>query len=347
MLEKNMFLGGSNIRGLAVVAVAAFTVAMSPTMSVAMDPVDWTPGAQLLTNQFSVVGVQRIDILDIGYSGVTNDGTFFQAEPDPTNPSTGTGVFTPFKRVQRASGACGPNNDCIDIGGTTVGTENGFNTDASELKVNFDTKVGNWTRSVLMSEFNITGPGGFIRLDLDANQNGAAGSDTNKLVISDLQIFIEAGAQFKAPENVNPGEGEENSGYTNTFDPGPGTNTLLGEQAAWSLDNAVNGNVDILLQASICGTPGQCGSGKGDMSVFIPIAQLGLFDGNGNALFDGTEQFVFYSEYLYVNDGFEEWRFGDTVVGQVAEPGMLAIFGIGIIGMGVMRRRRRTRNIPG
>ena len=339
MLEKYMFLGGSKIRGLAVAAIAAFTVAVSSTISVAMDPADWSPTAGLpdITSS-GILGYQRIDILDIGDSGFTNDGTFISANPNPTEPSTGTGVFTPFKRVQRSSGVCAASHDCIDIDDTMVGTENGFNTDAPNSQTNFDIVSGSWTRSVTMSEFNITGgPGEFIELQLDANQNGAPGSDKNKLVITDLQIFIGPNPDFKSPEEVTPGEGEENSGYATTFD--PSDNTLLGEYAIWQLDSAANGNVDILLQASICDTPGQCGSGNGDMSVFIPVEHLGSFS--------GTDQFVFYSEYHYVNDGFEEWRFGDTVVADVSEPGVLAMFGVGIIGMGVMRRRRRSQNIPG
>ena len=37
-----------------------------------------------------------------------------------------------------------------------------------------------------------------------------------------------------------------------------------------ALDNATNGDVDVLLQTSICESKGQCGSGHGDLSVWIP-----------------------------------------------------------------------------
>ncbi|MDA1326188.1 MAG: hypothetical protein O3C34_15750 [Proteobacteria bacterium] len=342
MLEKNIFLGRITVRGLAVAVIAAFTVAVSPNISVAMDPVDWNSAApNLPTNSFSAMyggSDQRIDILDIGDFGSTDDGTFIRANPNPTAPSTGTGVFTPFKRLQRGSGSCNGNNDCQNINGQKVASQNGFNSDQGEPGVNYDTKAGTWTRSVTMSEFNITGPGGFIELQLDANSSGSATSDGYKLVITDLQIFIESGSKFKNPEAESNPNGDENSGYTGTpFD--PSNNSLLGKTPIWQLDSAANGNVDILLQASICDTPGQCGSGKGDLSVFIPVALLGSFS--------GTDQFVFYSEYLYVNSGFEEWRFGDTVVADVAEPGMLTIFGVGILGMGAMRRRRRSQKILG
>ena len=324
-------------------AIAAFAATATPNISMAMDPVDWdSANPNLPTNFFSGVGDQRIDILDIGDSGATNDGTIFQANPNPTEPSTGTGVFQPFKRVQRGTGTCN-NMDCISVNGQNVATENGFNTDAVNNATNFDIVSGSWTRSVMMSELKITN--GFIELQLDANQNGAAGSDTNKLVISDMQIFIAADnpptTPFAAPEDGPNPNGVENSGYTGTiFD--PSDNSLLGLAPAWQLDSGINGNVDILLQASICETPGQCGSGMGDMSVFIEVADLGTFS--------DTDQFVFYTEYLYVNDGFEEWRFGVNDggnTGVVAEPGTLAIFGIGVIGLGWARRRKRAAKLPG
>ena len=70
-------------------------------------------------------------------SGTTADGTIFEAAANPTEPSTGTGVFKPFVRVQ-AQG----NSD----------TQSGYNTDYSpDNGINFDTKSGIWTHSVAYS----------------------------------------------------------------------------------------------------------------------------------------------------------------------------------------------------
>ena len=63
-----------------------------------------------------------ISILDIGDSGTTADGTTFVADPNPSQPSTGTGVFQPFVRIQ-ATGSRGG------------GLQNGFNTDAKEPEI--------------------------------------------------------------------------------------------------------------------------------------------------------------------------------------------------------------------
>lgn len=255
------------------------------------------------------------------FTGTTADGTVFTADPDPTNPSTGTGVFQPFLRTQESTGG--------------NGLENGFNTDAGEPGINFDTKNGSsWTRSVTLSEFETVVVGGtaFFELQLDANQNMPPHSVGNQITITELQIFIGNDPNLADPEATNTGI--NGTGYAGTlFDNVPGTdNQLLGLAPVWNLDSAVNGDVSVVLQASICNTPGQCGSGKGDLSVLIPTSLLGTFS--------PTDNFVLYTEYTGANDGFEEWRFRDTPTTQVSEPGTLVLFTVGLIGLGVFARRR-------
>ena len=275
------------------------------------------------------------------YSGATADGTLFTAAPNPSQPSTGTGVFQPFVRIQRASSnannprdECNGSGDCVNVNGTQVPSENGFNTDAKQNDINFDTKEGTWTRSVLMSEFEIL-PGGYILLSLDANQLGKAGEQINRIVITQMEIFI--GPGLANPEASNTFL--EGTGYNGTlFDPDNSQtdDKLLGLPWRWSLDSLANGNVDVVLQAAICDTNGQCGSGHGDLNVFIPVSLLGPFS--------PTDNFVFYSEYLYANDGFEEWKFQDTP-GQVPAPGTLALIGIGLAAFGLRRRTFRSEGL--
>src|SRR3989304_2935672 len=62
-------------------------------------------GVALLFFGSQARAVTILEIHDIGESGTTNDGTIFEAEPNPTSPSTGTGVFEPFVRIQGSGAA--------------------------------------------------------------------------------------------------------------------------------------------------------------------------------------------------------------------------------------------------
>ncbi len=239
-------------------------------------------------------------------SGTTADGTIFEAEANPTTPSTGTGVFQPFVRIQ-----------------DSTGTQSGYNTDTGEPDINFDTKAGIWTHSVLFGDLGTVDIGGlsYYQFSLDANENGSAGSDANKIDLTAIQIFL-GDATLMTPESTG--------GYTGTqFDGSAADNQLSGFSPVWSLDNATNGDVTVNLQASICDTAGQCGSGKGDLNVFILAS---LIQGAPD------DYFVFYTEYDNVGSGFEEWRYLAKSV-QVSEPGTLALLGLGLAGLIAARKR--------
>jgi hypothetical protein len=271
----------------------------------------------------SAAHAATITILDIGDSGTASDGTRFVADANPTSPSTGTGVFEPFVRL-------GGGNSLSQGDGLQVA----FNTDAKDPAINFDTKGGIWTRSVLFSELSPVN--GYYVLSLDANQSGKATSAENRITITNMEIFI-------APGLANP-ESAGGTGYSgHLFDGSSAGDTLLGNAPVWSLDSAANGNVDILLQASICDSKGQCGSGHGDLDVLIPAA---LLAGNPNA------NFVLYTEYggcvaggdtpcAAPNSGFEEWRIGSVTA--VPGPAALLPFLSALAGVGPWLRRRAIR----
>jgi hypothetical protein len=230
------------------------------------------------------------------------------AEPNPTNPSTGTGVFEPFLRIGAGNGALVTPGD--------EGHQLGYNTDTGEPDINYDTKDGsNWTRSVLFSELGVIE--GYYVLSLDANETSKGTTEENQITILDMQIYV-GGSALQYPE--------ANGGYTEPFN--SGTNSLAGFAPVWTLDNATNGDMNVILQASICDAPGQCGSGHGDLDVFIP-----------QSLFSGldTDYFVLYTEYWGAADGFEEWRFNTA---DVPEPATASLIIAGLLGLGLYRRLR-------
>lgn len=77
--------------------------------------------------------------------------------------------------------------------------------------------------------------------------------------------------------------------------------------------------------------------------TFRPVSPLSTFDGlNGDGTWtlfigdtDGLDPLEFFSATLTIN----------ADVNQVPEPGTLAVFGIGLLGLGALRRRRRSAEL--
>ncbi len=299
------------------------------------------------------VPIDTLSILDIGDSDSTNDGTIFEANANPTSPSTGTGVFQPFVRIQ-ATGSSqqtssftakpsdpgngpaqgsqnqnGSSGNPISQSGGVV--QRGFNTEAKEPGINFDTKGGTWTDSITLGDVGTVTRNGtrYLEFALDANEPGRFDSIENQIDITDIQLFLGPENPLANPEAYGLGTSFDSDGVLEL-----GSNADL----IWRLDNATNGNVTVTLQASICDAPGQCGSGHGDMTLLIPVGELDLPAG-----FSLDDNLVFYTAYDRAGgsgSGFEEWRHGSGP--PIPEPRAWLSFAAGglIVGWATRRARR-------
>lgn len=231
--------------------------------------------------QFVILAVLTIftvqasaDILDLttaGASGTLNGATFEQVAPQ----SSGTGVFGTFVRVQHN------------------GTESGYNTDGD---LEFDTKAGSHTHSLLLADVPIVNIGGTDYREFRLDINEPTGQDKEFLSLDELLIHLEATGDL--------------TGYPANF-------------SAPIYDLDTGGDNSILLDASL-----NPGSGKGDMRALIPNS---LFVGGPFVYLFSEFGLADPSE-----GGFEEWAVleGDGVI--IPSPGafVLGIIGLGVIAAG-------------
>lgn len=221
-------------------------------------------GAATVYGAITTVNIQVAN--QLGYEAATTDeGAIVEYIGDANTSfgSSGTGTFDSFVRVQADD------------------DEKGYNTDGD---LEFDTKSGNFTHSILVSEIPVvecesldgseTAAGGCFELFADLNENNS----TPLITLDGLEVYFTTDAEL--------------TGY-----PFVGTATKVFDSDDQVQINDVNQ-----------------GSGRGDLRYLVPISAITIPTDcdYGNAACD--TYFVLYSEYGFADGsfdsdgGFEEWK---------------------------------------
>jgi hypothetical protein len=257
--------------------------------------------------------VVTLDLTTTGASvtGTANIGGTFRV--DQINPqSTGTGVIDPFVRIQANR------------------NEHGYNT---SLGTPLDTKAGNFTRALLLSEIPVVTLGGiqYRQFLLDINQN--SGGTNEILNLNQIQIF-----QSSADRN----DGVVSPAATATSAPAIGfSGGTATTNEIFRMSNTASGAYNtIKMDYSL-----NAGSGSGDMFLYV-----------ANSLFTISPTLtnvIMYSQFgnppggAGSNDGFEEWSVlkasGTPCTGceVVPEPMSVWLLGTAVCGVAFLIRRKR------
>jgi hypothetical protein len=194
-----------------------------------------------------------------GYAtcSTTQGGTVeYIGDLNTTFGSAGTGTFNSFVRVQASP------------------TEQGYNTDGT---LQFDTKSGNFTHSILVSDIPVVSVGGDLFWEIFADVND---SDNTPLIsLNDIEVWFT--------------DDPEITGYPFA---------AADAEKVYDLGGTVR--IHDVNQ----------GSGRGDVRLRIPIENIDIPDGCDYANADCEVYFVLYNRWgttggAYGSDGgFEEWK---------------------------------------
>jgi uncharacterized repeat protein (TIGR01451 family) len=201
--------------------------------------------------------------------------------------------------VQSTSGAGGTGNIQSFVRIQKNGVEQGYNTSSRPLQFD-ENNSPNFTRSFQLGSVAEVNNGGTLYYEflLDINQQNSGGNAL--LSLDQLRLYV-------SPTDINTSANNFANGYN------PATGTLGGLSPSYSMNPVGSTTNFVELNGAL-----KAGSGTPDMTLFVPVSDLGTNPNSWIYLYSQFGGHTFTSDQGNTggaaNDGFEEWA--NTTVGK-------------------------------